>query len=216
MAQKISPERRVQIGKEKRARTRATILSAAFDLLGRPHGRSTRIEEVCLAATVSRGTFYNYFSDIDELFEVLTYEMSHEFNIAVQELMQTLPNCAMRVALAIRYYLHRARQDRSWGWAMVNLSSVGPIFGADTFQYATASVQEGVSSGEFQVQSVKIGRDMMIGTVLASMTTLLREEQEEDYPEKVVRQILSAFLVPASIIDVCVEIELLKLPLKRP
>ncbi|MGO7581973.1 TetR/AcrR family transcriptional regulator [Rhizobium ruizarguesonis] len=216
MATKISPERRAQIGVEKRARTRATILSAAFHLLGRPNGRSTRIEEVCGIALISRGTFYNYFSDIDELFEVLTYEMSHEFNVAVQELMRTFPICAMRVALAIRYYLHRARQDHSWGWAMVNLSSVGPIFGSDTFKYATASVQEGIESGEFKLQSVTIGRDMMIGTVLASMTTLLRQEQEHDHPEKVVRQILSAFQVPPSVIDDCVAIELLDLPLQVP
>ncbi|NSL21206.1 TetR/AcrR family transcriptional regulator [Agrobacterium tumefaciens] len=215
MVPKISPERRVQIGQEKRARTRATILSAAFHLLGRPNGRSTRIEEVCEVALISRGTFYNYFSDVDELFEALTYEVSHEFNVAVQELMRTFPLCATRVALAIRYYLHRARQDQSWGWAMVNLSSVGPIFGSETFHYATTSVQEGVDAGEFKLESVTIGRDMMVGTVLASMTTLLRQDQEHDHPEKVVRQILSAFQVPTSIIDVCVTIELLDLPLQN-
>lgn len=99
---------------------------------------------------------------------------------------------------------------------MVNLSSVGPIFGSGTFQYATASVQEGVDAGEFKLESVTIGRDMMVGTVLASMTTLLRQEQEHDYPEKVVCQILKAFQVPASIIDACVTIELLDLPLQNP
>lgn len=204
MKRKISLERRAQIGMEKRTRTRAAILSVAFDLLGREKGRSTRIEEICEAAGISRGTFYNYFASIDELFDALTYEISHDFNDAVQRTIQALPPGAERTAAALRYYLHRTRQDPVWGWAMVNLSSAGPIFGAETYRQATQSIEEGMATGEFDVPDVTVGRDLMMGTMLASMITLLSSEQPADHPEAVVRQIFKGLGVPSRTIELCV------------
>ena len=55
----------------KRERTRKKILEAAFGLIGNEKGLTVRIEEICAASHVSRGTFYNYFTSLEQLFEVL-------------------------------------------------------------------------------------------------------------------------------------------------
>ncbi len=204
MKRNISPERRAQIGQEKRARTRSTILAAAFDLLGRERGRSTRIDEICQASGISHRTFYNYFSSTEELFDALTFEISHDFNTAVLEIISAMRPGAERTAAALRYYLHRTCEDRAWGWAMVNLSTAGPIFGAETFRHASASIQEGIDSKEFVLADPAIGRDLMMGAVLASMITLLRNDLPAAYPEAVVRQILVGLGVRPEIIEHCV------------
>src|SRR5262249_60874481 len=67
----------------KRERTRKTILDAAFGLIGNEKGLTVRIEEICAAAQISRGTFYNYFTSLEQLFEVLAVELSHELNGAL-------------------------------------------------------------------------------------------------------------------------------------
>ncbi len=54
----------------KRERTRKKILEAAFGLIGNEKGLTVRIEEICAAADISRGTFYNYFTSLEQLFEV--------------------------------------------------------------------------------------------------------------------------------------------------
>lgn len=208
MAKNINLERRAEIGLEKRTRTREVILAAAFELLGRQNGRSTRIEEICDRAGVSRGTYYNYFSGMDELFDALSYDISHAFNAAVIGAIETLPSSSLRVASALRYYLHRARRDPSWGWAMVNISATGPIFGSETLRHATESVQQGIDAGEFRLPDTIIGRDLMIGTIFASMITILKEPKPPEYPEMVVRQILSAFGVPKPVIRHCLTIDL--------
>lgn len=140
---RIDLDRRAQIGEEKRGRTRRQILAVAFELLGHDNGLATRIEEICVAAGISRGTFYNHFSGIAELFSALSYELSHDFNVAVMDTIARMPTAAERAAAAIRYYLNRAAADPKWGWAMVNISSGGPIFGEDTFVAARQTANRG-------------------------------------------------------------------------
>ena len=67
----------------KRERTRKKILEAAFGLIGNEKGLTVRIEEICAAAHISRGTFYNYFTSLEQLFEVLAIELSHDLNRAL-------------------------------------------------------------------------------------------------------------------------------------
>ena len=49
----------------KRERTRKKILEAAFGVIGNEKGLTVRIEEICAAARISRGTFYNYFTSLE-------------------------------------------------------------------------------------------------------------------------------------------------------
>ena len=67
----------------KRERTRKKILDTAFGLIGNEKGLTVRIEEVCAAAHISRGTFYNYFTSLEQMFEALAVELSHDLNRAL-------------------------------------------------------------------------------------------------------------------------------------
>lgn len=208
MSKNISLERRAEIGRERRSRTRSRILEVAFELLGRESGRSTRIDEICEAAAVARGTFYNHFTSIDEMFATLAFEISHSYNDAVRAVINRLPAGAIRSAFALRYYLHKTREDPAWGWAMVHLSAGGPIFGEETFLYATASIEEGMMTEQFRIISVEVGRSLMMGATLAGMIALLRGSQTSTFPEDMVTQTLKGLGVSETLIRKCVEPEL--------
>lgn len=188
----LSPavDKRVQGLGAKRERTRQRVLDAAFKLIGREHGLDVRIEEVCAEARISRGTFYNYFSSLDELFSALSFELSHEFNLAVHATIGRMNDAAEQTNAAMRYYLERARRDPQWGWAMVNISAKGPLFGAETYSLALKTVEDGIVRGVFDVEDARVGRDMILGTALAAMTTQLREGAPESQPVTVVRHVL--------------------------
>ena len=188
----VDAARRAQIGDERRGRTRRQVLDAAFVLLGREAGLATRIEEICETASISRGTFYNYFNGMQDLFAALSYELSHDFNLSVTQVIEQLPDAAERVSAAIRYYLDRALTDPRWGWAMVNVSAGGPIFGADTHLAARVTAQEGIDTGEFDLPSPELGRDIQLGAGLAAALTQLREPQSPDYAAQVAGRVLLA------------------------
>lgn len=186
---------------DKRARTRAAILDATFQVIGHEHGRLARIEQITEVAKIARPTFYTYFSSMEELFSALSYELSHEFNNAVTAYAQTFANAAETKAFAIRSYLHKAATDHQWGWGMINLSYGAPLFGADTNAAAMATVQEGIESGVFKITDVRLGRDLVLGAALAGMKTLMSEPCPADYAETITRHILISLGVTAARAD---------------
>lgn len=186
---------------ERKARTRKRLLDAGFRLIGHERGRSVRIEEICVEAKVSHGSFYNYFSSVDALIEALAYNLVHDFILAVIAEMNRLPSAAERADLAIRSYLERARTDRAWGWAMVNIGATGPLFGAETAESALDTIEAGIASGEFTITDAGTGRDLVLGTCHAALITFLRNGGATDQPLYVSRAVLGGLGVPAKRID---------------
>lgn len=197
MARKqTDPERRAEIGRERRTRTRARIVAAAFEIFGDEAGLYARIEEVAEKAAVTRATFYNHFTNMAELRDALTYEVTHDFLEAVTRAISQIPDARIRSSCAVRFYLQRAQADRRWAWSMINLSAAGFIFGAETFRQAEQTVREGLDDLVFRIPSVQLGRDLLLGTTLAAMASIVRGDLPDDYPEQVATSILFGLGVP--------------------
>lgn len=190
--------RRAEIGRERRARTRARIIATAFELFGDENGLYSRIEDIAAKAGVTRPTFYNHFKGMDELRDALTREVTHDFLVAVTATISALLDPRARAAVAIRFYLHRARTDRRWAWSMVNMSANGIIFGAETHRQAEQTVREGIEAGVLRIPSSALGRDLILGSALAAVAAMLRESLPADYPEAIAEHILIGLGVPAA------------------
>jgi AcrR family transcriptional regulator len=180
----------------KRERTRKKILEAAFGLIGNEKGLTVRIEEICAAAQISRGTFYNYFTSLERLFEVLAIELSHDLNRALVSTWDETLSHAEGANAAIQHYLNYARRDPAWAWAMVHLSAFGPTFGAEAWEACYRSIEKGIEAGEFDVPNATVGRDLMTGTVLATVRTTLRSGGGRLQSRIVAYHLLRAFGVP--------------------
>ncbi len=192
----VDPGRRAEIGKERRARTRARIIAAAFEIFGEENGLYARIEDVVDKAGVTRATFYNHFSGMVELREALAHEVTHDFLSAVTRTISSMPDARDRASVAVRFYLHRAREDRRWAWSMLNMSASGLIFGAETHRQAGETVGEGIDEGVFPIGSRVMGRDLLLGSTLAAMGSIVREKMPRNYPEVIAGYILHALRVP--------------------
>jgi len=155
-----------------------------------------RIEEICAAARISRGTFYNYFTSLERLFEVLAIELSHDLNRALVVRFDDVSSHTEGANAAIQHYLNYVRRDPAWGWAMVHLSAFGPSFGAEAWEACYDSIEKGIAAGEFDVPNATVGRDLMTGTVLATVRTMLRPGGDQSKPEIVAYHVLRALGVP--------------------
>ena len=176
----------------KRERTRNKILEAAFGLIGNEKGLTVRIEEICAAARISRGTFYNYFTSLEQLFEVLAIELSHDLNRALVATWDESLSHAEGSNAAIQHYLNYARRDPAWAWAMVHLNAFGPPFGSEAWDACYRSIAKGIEAGEFDVPSATVGRDLMTGTVMATVRTMLRSAGNRSQPRVVAYHLLRA------------------------
>jgi len=195
---KVDPQRRIEIGRERRARTRAKIIAAAFDMFGEQNGLFVRVEDIAERAGITRATFYDHFHGMAELREAVSYELTHDFLIAVTHSVSLLEDPRERAAAATRFYLERVRHDPRWGWSMINLSANGIPFGDETHRQAAQTVQEGMSASQLTVADSAIGRDIVLGTALAAIGTMLREKKGDDYVAAVVEAVLLGLGVGAT------------------
>jgi len=187
---------RAAVGRRKKAETRAKIIAAAFEIFGDENGLFARIEDVVDKAGVTRATFYNHFAGMLELREAVTREVTHDFLVAVTHSVSEMPDPRERSTAAIRFYLRRAQSDPRWAWSMMNISASGQIFGAETHRQAEQTVREGVESGALPINSVELGRDLLLGSSLAALGSILRGNMPDDYPEAVAGHILMSLGVP--------------------
>jgi AcrR family transcriptional regulator len=190
--QRRAEERPVPKLGAKRERTRKKILEAAFGLIGNEKGLTVRIEEICAAARISRGTFYNYFTSLEQLFEVLAIELSHDLNHALVASWDETQSHAEGSNAAIQHYLNYARRDPAWAWAMVHLNAFGPTFGAEAWEACHRAIAKGIEAGEFDVPNATVGRDLMTGTVMATVRTMLRSDADRPEPAIVAYHVLRA------------------------
>jgi AcrR family transcriptional regulator len=190
-------ERRAEVGRMRRARTRARIVAAAFELFGEEAGLFARIEDVARRAGITRATFYDHFSGMAELREAVTHEVVHDFLSAVTRTVALLPDPRERASAAVRFYLRRVREVPGWGWSLVNLSANGVIFGAETHRQAEITVVEGIDAGVLDLTAPAVGRDVVLGGTLAAIATMLREGTPEDYPEQIAAAVLRGLGVAA-------------------
>lgn len=188
----INQERRAEIGRERRSRTRARIIAAAFDLFGEEKGLYSRIEDIAEKADVTRPTFYRHFSGMDELREALTYEVTHDLLEQISGVLATIPDPRVRTATAARVILKQAQADSRWAWSMVNMSANGVIFGHESQLQAELTIQQGIEGNVFSVPSSSLGRDVVLGLSLAGVATILRHPVSADYPETLTCCILLA------------------------
>ena len=76
----INPIRRAEIGREKRARTRAQLVTAANSLFASQAVESITVDDVVREAGVAKGTFYVHFDSLEALIAAVAEELdvSHE------------------------------------------------------------------------------------------------------------------------------------------
>lgn len=180
-------------------RTRAALLRAAISVLGTEGGRLTTVDNVISASGMARGTFYNYFDSRERLFTEVAYELSHDFNRALDASLAGGADPARRASTWIRQYLKRVRADRRWGWAFVNVSLNGPrLFGDESYNEALQTIAAGCATGVFNVSNREAALDVALGGVLVSAMTILQGPTSPDHPEATAELVLRALGMPSS------------------
>lgn len=188
---------RAESGRQRRAKTRARIIAAAFDCFGTESGPDARIEDVAAGAGVTRMTFYNHFSGMSELREAVSFELTHAFLIAVTKAISSLDDPRERASAAVRFYLERVICDPGWGRSMLTLSASGVMFGAETYREAEQTVRDGICAGHLSINDSGLGRDLVLGTSLAAIASILGGNAAPDHPAKVAAAILRGMGVPS-------------------
>ena len=129
---KIDLARRAEIGREKRARTRAQIVEAGLILLAERPPEALTVDAIVEAAGVAKGTFYYHFQSVEELVAAVGASLADSFDELLAPSRLGEPDPIVRMSLAFTKFLEKAINDPLWGRLVVRSAQVpaglGPAF----------------------------------------------------------------------------------------
>jgi AcrR family transcriptional regulator len=197
MSNRIQPSRRASIGLEKRERTRSNLIAAAYRVFARKEADAVTIDDIIAEAAVARGTFYNYFQTREEVLTAVAATLSDRLNHTLWAQSADIEDPAERMAIAIRQFLHQAMRDRTWGWAIVRSGLVAAPLSETIKRGVTTDLVEGIRLQRFQIENQQAAIDLILGTGLMAMRTILGGHSPPDYPEQITKLILTTLGITA-------------------
>ena len=106
--------RRAEIGREKRARTRATLIEAAYALFSSRPVEQITVDDIVKRAGVARGTFYAHFVDLPALIAAVETELVNSVDELLQPARLAIDDPLLRVAFGCSRFLDKAAEDQGW------------------------------------------------------------------------------------------------------
>jgi AcrR family transcriptional regulator len=173
------------------------LIEAAYRVFARREAEAVTIDEIIAEAAVARGTFYNYFQTREEVLTAVAAALSDRMNHGIWAQSEAISDPAVRMAIAMRQFLHQARRDSTWGWMIVRTGLVAAPLSDTIKTGVTTDLMAGIKLGRFRVECAQVAIDLVLGTGLMAMRTILNGQSEADYPEQVVWLILKSLGVEA-------------------
>jgi AcrR family transcriptional regulator len=156
-----------------RARTRDLLLDAAERVFARKGAGGAAIYEIAAEAGVANGTFYNYFRTREALLEATSLRLALRLHDAIAASRTAVDDPAERVAIGCRRFVLQAAVDPVWGAALLRVWHSTPTPSAAAADPLVADLRAGRRARRIRYASERAALDLVQGTVLAGMRSVL-------------------------------------------
>jgi AcrR family transcriptional regulator len=188
-------------GSRARARTRALLLDAALRVFARKGAGAAAIHEVAAEAGVSNGTFYNYFRTREELLEAASLALAERLLEENTAASRGVSDPAERLAIGARRFILRALQEATWGAALSRVWASSPLLVGYTAAPLRDDLRAGKRRRRLRYRSEAAAIDLVQGTVLAAMRTVLEGRAGAEHADHAAALLLRALGVDAAEAD---------------
>lgn len=181
----------------KREKTRQRLLAAAKQVMAGKGAEATTIAEIAAVADVAAGTFYNYFTTREEILDAVAAGLVEEFRRVMRAIQRNVDDPAERIAVAIRLFLGRVRDDPLWGWFMARYAPSLPILRDQTRDIIRERIiAEGIRRRRFRLPSTRAVGDLIAGTTVTALRSILEGRVGLEVAEEVAELVLRGLGVP--------------------
>ena len=125
----VDPIRRAEIGREKRARTRAQLVATARSLFRKQPVASVTVDDVVKEAGVAKGTFYVHFDHLQALTTAVADELVKSIDDLLQPVRLSLKEPADRIAFGCCCFIDKAFRDPAWAAVVARMGMASAIGG---------------------------------------------------------------------------------------
>jgi len=189
---KINLERRAEIGREKRARTKAQLIAAAKALFSKRPWESVTVDEVVNEAGVAKGTFYVHFNDMNELAAAVADELIQSFDELIQPQRLSISDPLVRIAFGCYVFMEKTLKDRSWASLIARMGRSYRAVGRVTRSRLSEDLREALKQSPQIGLSLELGLEVALGIILQVAAAIGEGRLKDDDPRDAVRCILAA------------------------
>ena len=189
---KINPIRRAEIGREKRARTRAELVTAANSLFAKQAVELVTVDDVVREAGVAKGTFYVHFDGLDALTAAVAEDLVQSFDEVLQADRLSLADPVLRIAFGCSSFIDKALNDPRWASLVARMVAADPKGGELLFRRLFQDLQQFSKSLPGSGESADLNLEIVVGIMLQLMRALGQGRLSSLDPEVPVSAILRA------------------------
>ena len=189
---KIDLARRAEIGREKRARTRAQIVEAGAMLLAERPLEALTVDAVVDAAGVAKGTFYYHFQSMEELAAAVGEKLGESFDELLAPARIGLGDPIARISFAFTRFLEKAIADPVWARLVVRSAQAPTEFARSVRANLKTDLDEARAGGRLTVQDVELAADIVVGIWLQVTRGTLQRRAAPDLADRALDTVLRA------------------------
>jgi AcrR family transcriptional regulator len=123
-------------------------------------GRAT-IDDVIQIAGVTRGTFYNYFTDRNALLDAVWQGSGRDPFLGMQQACAEVEDPAARLFIMMQLILNRTAEDATWGWLVFAMSGGTDTVNDDLARFPRPDLLEGKRTGTFTFENLDSASDLI-------------------------------------------------------
>ncbi len=169
---RVNLERRAEIGQEKRARTRAQLVSAASVLFSKRPWTSITIDDLVREAGVAKGTFYVHFDDMPALTAAVADDLIGSFDELIQPQRASTSNALLRIALGCDAFIEKALEDPEWASLLARMARSYPSVGETARARLREDLQQVLEDSPRPRVSVDLAQEVALGVVLQVLAAI--------------------------------------------
>ena len=189
---RIDLARRAEIGREKRARTRAQIVEAGAMLLAERPPEALTVDAVVEAAGVAKGTFYYHFQSMEELAAAVGEKLGESFDELLAPARLGLRDPIARISFAFSQFLAKAIADPVWARLVVQSAQAPTEFARSVRANLKTDLNEAKAEGRLTVQDVELAADIVMGIWLQVTRGTLQRRAAPDLADRALDAMLRA------------------------
>ena len=189
---RIDLARRAEIGREKRARTRAQIVEAGAMLLAERPLEALTVDTVVAAAGIAKGTFYYHFQSMEELAAAVGEKLGESFDELLAPARLSLRDPIARLSFAFTQFLEKATADPAWARLVVQSAQAPTEFARSVRANLKTDLDEARAHERLTVQDVELAADIVVGIWLQVTRGTLQRRAAPDLPDRALDTVLRA------------------------
>jgi AcrR family transcriptional regulator len=183
-------DHRVRVAALRREEMQLHLLFSGLMLASTSSIYELEVEDVVRHAEVSRGSFYKYFPSLPAFYDDLANRLMQEIVAMIGAMIPQSLDGATRLACKIRIMMRLAVDFPVLGKfvSQIRWPSQKPDF--DVFENIILDVRLGIDEGRLAKVPLSIGSNILIGSLVGGIHTMLLEAPATGYEDKVTHQVL--------------------------